>query len=115
MNASTLRAAAWNIAARLHTGDSHRHAPARADPVEQRADHQQADAVAELEGGNDVAVVDLAPAEVLLDHRLEHAQDLAVDVVDGDDEEQQCADRPAVAPARAQNRFAHSGTDRPIR
>jgi hypothetical protein len=78
-------------------GDRHRHAPARPEPVEQTPDEQQADAVAELEGGNDVAVVDLAPAEVFLDDRLEHAEHLAIDVVDGDDEEQQRADRPAVA------------------
>src|SRR5690606_2517285 len=50
-----------------------------------------------------------APAEVLLDHRLEHADHLAVDVVDGDDEEQQQADRPAVAPARLEDSAGDDG------
>src|SRR5690606_8779184 len=85
-------------------GNRDGHALARADAVEPAADHQQADAVAGLERGDDVAVIDFAPAHVLFDDRLEDAEDLAIDVVDRDDEEEQRADRPAVTPAGLEDR-----------
>ena len=51
--------------------------------------------VGELEREHDVAVVDLRPAELRLQRRLQDADDLAIDVVDGRGEEQQRADDPA--------------------
>src|SRR5690606_27695094 len=78
------------------------HAEPRAHPVEQAAYHEQAHRIAGLERGDDIAVVDLAPTQILLDERLEHANDLTVDIVDGDDEEEQGADGPAIAPAGLQ-------------
>ena len=49
------------------------------------------------EGELDPAVVGLAPVHLPLEHRLEDAQRLAVDVVDRGGEEQQAADPPAQA------------------
>jgi hypothetical protein len=48
-----------------------------------------------LEGRDDIAVFDLAPADDLLEVRGEDAEDLAVDVVDGRRGEKKGADRPA--------------------
>ena len=56
---------------------------------------QQPDGVGELEGKDDVGVVDLAPAELRLEGRLEDAEHLPIDVVDRRREEQQAADDPA--------------------
>jgi hypothetical protein len=42
-----------------------------------------------------IAVVDFVPAKIVLQGRLENAQDLAVHVVLGDTEQQQSADHPA--------------------
>ena len=65
------------------------------------AGEQQADRVGELEREDDVGVVDLGPAELLLQRRLEDADDLAIDVVDRRGEEQQRADDPADVAAAA--------------
>ena len=71
------------------------------------AGEQQPDRVGELEREDDVGVVDLGPAELLLQRRLEDADDLPIDVVDRRREEQQRADDPAdVPPAVAGRRDA---------
>ena len=64
-----------------------------------RPGEQQADGVGELEREHDVRVVDLGPAELLLQCRLEDADDLAIDVVDSRREEEQRADDPADVPS----------------
>ena len=72
-----------------------------ADPVEDAAGQQQAEAVREAEPRDDVAVVHLAPAELAAERRRENSQHLAIEVVDGRRRKQQGEDRPAVAePAR---------------
>ena len=73
-------------------------------PVDHPAGDQKPDRVGELEREDDVGVVDLAPAELLLQRRLEDADDLPVDVVDRRREEQQRADDPAVASDRRRRR-----------
>ena len=59
------------------------------------AGEQKADRVRHLEREDDVAVVDLGPAELRLQRRLQDADHLAIDVVDRRGEEEQAADRPA--------------------
>ena len=82
----------------------HRHrdreSNARADAVDEAAREQQADRVGELEAEDDVGVVNLAPAEFLLQRRLEQADHLAIDVVDRRRQEQQQADHPPI-PSRS--------------
>ena len=73
--------------ARRHAGDApdrHRDGIARpgADPVDQPAREEQPDRVGRAEGGDDVAVVELGPADDLLEVLGEDADHLAVDVVD---------------------------------
>src|SRR3546814_1351366 len=74
-------------------GDGDRQPAPRLDAVEPAPDEEESDAVARLKGGDDIAVIDLAPPHVGFDHRLEHADHLTVDIVDRDDEEEQRADR----------------------
>ena len=50
---------------------------------------QEPDRVGELKREDDVGVVDLAPAELRLQRRLQDADHLSIDVVDGRGEEQQ--------------------------
>ena len=76
-------------------GDREGEAEAGAHPVEQAARHQQPEGVGGLEGGHDIAVLDLAPADAALEVGGEDPQHLPVDVVDGGGEEEQGADRPA--------------------
>ena len=61
-----------------------------------RPDDRQPMRVRELEGQHDVAVVELAPAELLLQRRLQDADHLPIDVVDRRGEEQQRADPPPI-------------------
>ena len=68
---------------------------ARANPVDQLAEDEVADGIGDLEPEHDVAVVDLAPVELLRQRRLENADDLAVDVVERRGGEEQRADDPA--------------------
>src|SRR5262249_48620808 len=56
---------------------------------------QEPDRVRELEGKNDVRVIDFAPTELYLQRRLEDSDHLPVDVVDRRCEKQQAADGPA--------------------
>ena len=74
----------------------------RAELVHHPAGQQQPDRVGELEGEDDGGVDALVlPAELLHEGRLQDADDLAVDVVDGGGEEQQRADHPAVVAGAA--------------
>jgi hypothetical protein len=72
-------------------------AEAGAEHVHDAAEADVADRVGELEPEHDVAVVLLAPTELLAQHRLEHADHLPVDVVDRGRGEEQRDDHPAVA------------------
>ena len=74
--------------------DRNRKPDARADPIHQPARDQKADRVRELEGKDDVAVVQFAPAELLRERRLQQADHLPVDVVDRGGKEQQAANDP---------------------
>ena len=68
------------------------------------AGEQEADRIRQLERKHDVAVIDLAPAELRLQCRLENPDHLAIDVVDRRGEKQQAADHPperADAPGRS--------------
>ena len=73
-----------------------------ADPgpeaVDEPAEDGQADGVSDLEGRDDIAVLDLAPADDLLQMGRQDAEDLTVDVVDGRGGEEQPADGPAEMP-----------------
>src|SRR5262249_39743470 len=60
----------------------------------QPACEDEPDRVGELKGEHDVRVIDLAPAELRLQRRLQDADHLTIDVVDRRGEEQQAADRP---------------------
>ena len=69
----------------------------RPEPVDHAAGKEERDRVRELEREDDVGVVDLGPAELLLEVDLENADDPTVDVVDRRREEEQRADDPAIA------------------
>ncbi len=75
--------------------DGDRESLARTKSVDDPAGDEQADAVGELKREHDVAVVDLRPAELTLQRRLQDADHLAIDVVDGGGEEEKRADDPA--------------------
>ena len=66
-----------------------------ADAIEDAAPDQHHHRVRDLERDDDAAVIELGPADLLLQVRREDAEHLAVDVVDGRGEEQQRADDPA--------------------
>ena len=92
--------------------DDHEREPeAGAEPIHHPAGDEQADRIGELEGKDDVGVVDLGPAELTLQRRLEDADDLPVDVVDGRRGEQQTADIPA--PVAKPHTDGRSGRRRP--
>ena len=69
----------------------------RPDAINQAARRHQADGVGRLEGHDDVAVVHFAPPQPLRQLRLQDADDLPVQIVDGRGEEEQRADPPPVA------------------
>ena len=102
-------ASACAIAATLHTATAIANPIARADAIDEAAREQQADRIGELETEDDVGVVDLAPAEFLLQRRLEQADHLAIDVVDRRREEQQQADHPAIPPDARSGRSDRRG------
>jgi hypothetical protein len=68
-----------------------------ADADDHAAGDGEPDGIGQLEGHHDVAVVDLAPARLLLQCRLQDADDLSIDVVDRRGEKQQPTDPPAIA------------------
>ncbi len=80
--------------------DRQRVADARAELVDQRAGADEANRIRRLKRGDDVAVLDLAPAELLREIRREHAEHLPIDIVERRRREQQRADAPAIAPDR---------------
>ena len=67
----------------------------RAEPVHHSSGQHEADRVGHLESEHDVAVVDLAPAELRLKSGLENPDDLSIDVVDRDRKEQQRTHAPS--------------------
>src|SRR6185437_2687215 len=75
-------------------------ADADADHVDESAGKQISKRVSEREGGDDVGVIDLVPAEGLLEVALDVADDSTIDVAEGGGEEEQHADPPAEAQAR---------------
>ena len=87
----------------------------RAEPIHHPAGDQEPDRVGELEREDDVGVVDLAPAELRLQRRLEDADDLPVDVVDRRGKEQQRADDPAVASDRGRDARVAATARRAVR
>ena len=62
-----------------------------------RPKHSSPIGVKRREGDHDAAVLHLGPADVVLQHRREQTENLPVHVVDDGREEEQRADRPAVA------------------
>ena len=96
VNWPTVRAKAWAMAALLQAPTASRRvgAPAPADPVHQPAGAQERDGGGELEHRGQLAVVGVGPVQVLLQHRLEHGDDLAVGVVQHAAEEQHAQDQP---------------------
>ena len=70
---------------------------AGADPVDDRAEAEVTDCVGGLEPEHDVGILGLGPLQLGLQGRLQHADRLPVDVVDGRCREQQRADQPPVA------------------
>ena len=70
---------------------------ARSHAIDQASDEQETQSVGSLKNRDHVAVVDLVPAEVVLQRALQDADHLAVHVVLGDAEEQESADDPAEA------------------
>ena len=78
-------------------GDRDGVADSRAEAIDEPAEEQQADGVRRLEGRVDLAELGVRPVQLVVEHRLEQREDLAVDVVDRRRQEQQPADEPAVA------------------
>ena len=77
--------------------DGHGKAGAGAKLVDHPPRDQEADGIRQLKRKDDVAVVDLTPAKLLLKRRLEDPDHLPVDVVDRGSEEEERADHPPVA------------------
>jgi hypothetical protein len=70
-----------------------------ADPVGEPPHSGVADRVGDRKEEDDVAEIGFAEMQVCLNRRLENAEDVAVHIVDGGDEEQHRADHPAVVAA----------------
>src|SRR5205085_6982727 len=66
------------------------------EAIDDPAHHQKADRVRNLEREYDVAVIDLAPMELLLESRLQNTDDLPVDVVDRCCKKQEPANDPSI-------------------
>ena len=79
--------------------DDDRVADARADFVDEPAGSHEANAIGELKGGNDVAVLALVPADDMLQRGCKNGENLAVGVIDGGGGEEQGADGPTGAAA----------------
>ena len=90
----------FRVGHRRDTPHAHRNRKANpgADAIDESTRQQQPDRIRQLETEDDVGVVDLTPAVLLLQRRLEQADHLAIDVVDRRGEEQQEADHPAIPP-----------------
>src|SRR5579883_1766199 len=73
-------------------------ADARPDAVNQRAHAEHTRGVSELEETDEIAVVDFAPSESVLQGAFEDAENLAIHVIFCDAEEQQRTDNPTEAP-----------------
>ena len=89
--------------------DRQRIADAQTDRIHQPSAEEISRGVGEIEPEDGVAVVDLVPAQVALERRLEHADHAAIDVVDGGGEEEQPADPPAHAAIGAGLRLGIAG------
>ena len=76
--------------------DSNRKAHARAQAIHEPPGEEEPDGVGKLKREDDVAVIELAPAELLLQRRLENADDLTIDVVDDRRKKEQPAHIPSV-------------------
>ena len=74
-------------------GDGESHAGAVL--IEQAAGPEHAKGIGRGEGAGDVAVLDIGPADGVLERLGEKAEHLPVDVVDGGGEEEERADGPA--------------------
>src|SRR6185437_13619272 len=84
-------------------------AEARADLVDDAAEADIAHRIGRLEPEHDVAIGDLVPAVFLLQHQLEHADDLAIDIIDGRGREEQGADHPAEGAGTTRDRGVGGG------
>ncbi len=89
--------------------DRERKAFARSQPVHESAGKQQASRIGELEGEDDIAVVNLIPPDLALKSLLQQSNDLAINVVDGCGNEQQRTNHPAVVRDRLRKTGAYSG------
>ena len=87
--------------------DCERESFARAEPVDELSNEEQSRTVGELESGDNVAVSNLSPAELDLQHRLEQRDHLPVHVVHGGGEEQQAADQPATVAGVSRDAFGN--------
>jgi hypothetical protein len=70
-------------------------AEADADLIGEPAHAGVADRIGNRKEEDDVAEIGFAEMQVALNGRLEHAEDIAVHIIDGGDREQQRADHPA--------------------
>ena len=71
-------------------------AEADADLVGEPPHSSVANCIGNRKEEDDVAEIGFAEMQVVLDRRLKHAEDVTVHIVDGGDDEQKCADNPAV-------------------
>ena len=92
---SGVRANAWPTSATDQRHDGQREADLRADAIEDAAGHEEHDRVRQLKGNDDARVVELRPADLLLEIRRENAEHLPIHVVDRRREKQQAGDVPA--------------------
>lgn len=83
--------------------DRDRIAQPRPDHVDNAAEADIADRIGNLEPEDDRGKVGLGPAEFGDQSRLEHADHLAVDIVDRGGREQQADNHPAIAPCPARS------------
>ncbi len=75
--------------------DRQRIAEPRAEAVDHRTAAQQTQRIRRLECGDDIAVLDFVPTDLRLQERRQHAQYLAIHIVDGGGGQQQGANPPA--------------------
>ena len=77
--------------------DRERKSTAAFQPVDHATHKDEADPIGQLKPEDDVAVIDLVPAQFGGEGGFENSENLAIDVVDGGGEEQQRANPPAIA------------------
>ena len=86
-------------------------AEAGAETIDEAADQKHSRGVGDLKIGDEMTVLDVIPAEIVLQSGFEDAEELAIHVIFCDTEEEECADDPAeVADVDCGGRARHAAS-----